>query len=189
MEAVFAQVGLGGDIQSLFATEFFIYLLPWLFVFALMYGILSHFQGGIPKSNSARAVISLVSAFAVLPAAPFIGRILTQLNMGFIIVVSGLLVFIILVELMGVKSGKDVIYVDPKTGQQEVRSQRTNIFEAHGKTFAILVIIIAGLLFAGSGGFEILGLRGFSIGIGNYPLFFFLAVIALIIWWLTSSGK
>lgn len=189
MGLMYAQFG-GGEIQTLVGSEFFVYLLPWLFVFAVVYGILSHTgNGGIPKSNSARAVISLVSAFAILPVAPTIIGRLTQLSMGFVIVVSALLVFIILIELLGVKSMRMVQTRDPNTGQPVVVPQAVSIFEAHGKTFAVLVIIIAGLLFAGSGGFDILGIRFISIDPTQFPLMFFLGVIALIIWWLTAEKK
>lgn len=189
MGLMYAQFG-GGEIQTLVGSEFFIYLLPWLFVFAVVYGILSHTgNGGIPKSNSARAVIALVSAFAVLPAAPTIVGRLTQLSMGFVIVVSGLLVFIILIELLGVKSIKTVPQRDPQTGQVIGVPTAVSIFEAHGKTFAVLVLILAGLMFAATGGFDVLGVRFISVDPTQFPLLFFLGVIALIIWWLTAEKK
>ncbi|MBI5355497.1 MAG: hypothetical protein HZB68_03515 [Candidatus Aenigmarchaeota archaeon] len=189
MGFMYAQFG-GGEIQTLVGSEFFVYLLPWLFVFAVVYGILSHTgNGGIPKSNSARAVISLVSAFAILPVAPTIIGRLTQLSMGFVIVVSALLVFIILIELLGVKSMKKGPIGQDPSGKVIMGDVPTSIFEAHGKTFAVLVIIIAGLLFAGSGGFDILGIRFISVDPTQFPLLFFMGVIALIIWWLTAEKK
>jgi hypothetical protein len=163
-------------IKGLEQAGFFAYVLPFLLTLAVTYGILEHYD--MPRSKSARAVISLMLAFMVLPTAGLIAPFLYGVAKGLVVVAAGILMAVIFVEILGYKAG----------GKQ-------NIFEAHPRSFGIILIFIAALVFIAAGG---LGLLGINIPRLVMPrisedllaMFFFLAVIALGIWWIAAKeGK
>ncbi len=154
-------------VQGLQTAGFFAYVLPWLLTLAITYGLLEHYD--IPRSKSARAVIAIVIAFFILPTGALIAPFLTGLVKGFVILVSGALIAVIFLEVTGVKAG-----------------DKDTIFEKHPKTFAVVLLILAALLFLGAGGLDLLGWR-FSIGAGTLNLLFFLAVMVIGIWFIASK--
>ena len=176
-------------IEQLFGTEFFSFVLPWLLIFSIVYGVLSHVgEGGMPKSKPARGIIAIVLAFIITPALSNWISVLMEMTGSFMIIISGLLVFIILLEVLGVKKYKEVPEVDEKgkeTGR--IKNVSVSIFEAYGKWFAIVFIIIAILVFIGSGAPQAMGWNIPPIIAYNYPLLFLLGVIALIVWWMASE--
>jgi len=80
----------------------------WMISFATVYGLLSQFGGGMPKSKPARAIIGMVTAFFVLmtPLAPQLIAVLSKMSMNMVLLILGLLVFIVFIEMAGVKVGK-----------------------------------------------------------------------------------
>ncbi|MFB6088214.1 MAG: hypothetical protein ABEK36_00365 [Candidatus Aenigmatarchaeota archaeon] len=154
-------------VQSLENFGFFAYILPWLLTLAIVYGILEHYD--MPKSKSARGVISIVAAFMVLPAGSLIQPFLIGIVKNLIVVAVGILVAIIFVELLGYKAGGN-----------------ENIFEKHPREFGIVLIIIAILVFVGAGGLEMLGFE-FQASENLITLLFFLAFLAIGVWWITAE--
>ncbi len=154
-------------VGDIFTGEFFVYLFPWMFTLAVVYGILEHYK--IPKSQSARAVISLVSAFLVLPLAPGLMGFMTGMVKGLVVVAVGILTALIFVEMLGYKVGK-----------------KENIFEKHPIGFGIVMIIIAIIVFVGAGGLDLLDVK---IEIGNdiIAALFFLGAMTLGVWWMTAK--
>jgi len=155
------------SMGNLFTGEFFVYLFPWMFTLAVVYGILEHYK--IPQSQSARAVISLVAAFLVLPLAPTLVPFITGMVKGLVVVAVGILTALIFVEMLGYKVGK-----------------KENIFEKHPIGFGIVMIIIAIIVFVGAGGLELLN---FKIRLSNDAIaaLFFLAAMTLGVWWMTAK--
>ncbi|MFP4115715.1 MAG: hypothetical protein ACLFTQ_00710 [Candidatus Aenigmatarchaeota archaeon] len=154
-------------ITNLEQAGVFAYLLPWLLTLAVVFGLLEHYE--IPKSVSARGVISIVIAFLVLPAGNAVAPFLEGLVKGFIVIASGILVTIIFVEMLGFKAG-DV----------------ENIFEKHPRSFGGIMIILAILVFIGAGGLEILDVS-FEVSQELITLLFFLAVISIGGWFMISE--
>ena len=154
-------------VGDIFTGEFFVYLFPWMFTLAVVYGILEHYK--IPKSQSARAVISLVSAFLVLPLAPGLMGFMTGMVKGLVVVAVGILTALIFVEMLGYKVGK-----------------KENIFEKHPIGFGIVMIIIAVIVFVGAGGLDLLDVK---VEIGNDVIaaLFFLGAMTLGVWWMTAK--
>ncbi len=168
-------------INAMLGGDFFTYVLPWLFTFAIVFGILSHVE--TPKSRSARTIISLVLAFIVAPVlSPFVGVLMSMIG-SLVVLIAGILVFIVFLEIVGIKG-----VVSYKDDKGKTKYKRKSIFIAHGTAFAVLFIIIGVIVFIGSGGLEALGWTGLSANlIYNYPLLFFLIVVALAIWWMASE--
>ena len=155
------------SIGEIVTGEFFVYLFPWMLTLAIVYGILEHYK--IPKSESARAVISLVAAFLVLPLAPSLAGFLTGMVKGLLVVGVGILIMIIFVELLGYKVGKG-----------------ESIFEKHPVGFGIVMILIAVLVFVGAGGMELLDLQ-VTLGSDILAVLFFLGAMTLGVWWMTAK--
>ncbi len=155
------------SMGNLFTGEFFVYLFPWMFTLAVVYGILEHYK--IPQSQSARAVISLVAAFLVLPLAPTLVPFITGMVKGLVVVAVGILTALIFVEMLGYKAGK-----------------KENIFEKHPIGFGIVMIIIAIIVFVGAGGLELLNFK-VNISSDAIAALFFLAAMTLGVWWMTAK--
>ncbi|MCK4634757.1 MAG: hypothetical protein KAT37_02700 [Candidatus Aenigmarchaeota archaeon] len=155
------------SIGEIVTGEFFVYLFPWMLVLALVYGILEHYK--MPKSDSSRAVISLVSAFLVLPLAPTLSGFLTGMIKNLLVVGVGILIMLIFVEMLGYKVGKG-----------------ENIFDKHPVGFGIIMILIAIMVFVGAGGLELLDVK-FTIGSDVLAALFFLGAMTMGVWWMTAK--
>ena len=175
-------------MERVFGTEFFVYVLPWLFIFAIVYGVLSHVGNkGVPESKPARAIIGMVLAFIVTPVlAPWVGNLMEMTGI-FMVIIAVLLVFIVLLEILGIKTTKTITIKD-KDGNKKEALVPVSIFEKYGVAFAILFIIIAALVFMAAGGLGAIGITIPPIVAYNYPLIFFLIFIALLIWWMSSES-
>lgn len=180
------QVGaLPEGFAELLGAQFFSYVLPWLLTFAVVYGILSHIgENGLPQSNPARAIIGIVLAFIIAPALSQYVTALMRFSAGFVIAVAGFLVFIVLLEILGVgKEEKIEVSEEGKpTGRREL-----SIFERYPKFFAFVIGVVALLVFFGSGAAEAMGIQLPSGFTQNYPLLFFLGVMVLLVWWMVSE--
>ncbi len=164
------------DVMSMTSqSSFFIYVIPWLLTFAIVYGILGHYK--VPKSNSARTIIALVIAFFIMPIAGPVVTVLGQLGMGMLILFAGVLFIMILLEITGTR----------RVGTDEKGEKVTKkITEHHYKSFGVAIAILVVMVFIGAGGLAYLGYSAPAI---NYPLVFFVGIIVLIIWWMVKEGE
>ncbi len=153
-------------------SSFFIYIMPWLLVFAIVYGILG--AAGIPKNKSARTVISLAIAFFVLPVAGPLVAIIGQLGLGMVMLFTAILFVLILFEVTGTKK------------HLEQGGKETEVHTYYYKLFGFVLAVLAIMVFIGAGGLAYLGFSNISI---NYPLVFFIGIIAITIWWMITEGK
>lgn len=148
-------------------------ILLWLLTLAVVYGILSHVE--IPRSMSARGVISLVAAFLVLfaaaatPATSFI----SNLVIASILIAFGLMIVMIFLEITGTKAGGE------------------HVFAKHPRFFGAAIIILAILVFIGAGGLALVPVAVPTITSSLLAILFFLAVMAVAVWVLMreTGGK
>ncbi|QQG40013.1 MAG: hypothetical protein HYS81_01210 [Candidatus Aenigmatarchaeota archaeon] len=185
---MFAQAfGTGNEISTLVQSEFFAYALPFLFAFAVVYGLLSHVgEKGLPEDKHSRVVIALASGFLVLPIAPSLVGILSTVSSGLVVGVGALLILVILFELLGVRSSKKVPVLEggKHVGYQDIPM---SIFEAHNKMFLALLAIIAVLIFANAGWFSALGLPTPDFLFNSPLILFVIFMIAIVAW--VSRGE
>ncbi|MFQ6021042.1 MAG: hypothetical protein ACE5J4_03470 [Candidatus Aenigmatarchaeota archaeon] len=160
---VFAASPIESLISSLREAGFALILL-WLLTLAIVYGILSHVE--IPKSISARGVISIVASFMVLLAASVgsAATFVTNLVMASILVAFGLIIVMIFLEITGTKA------------------EGEHIFAKHPRFFGAALIILMILIFIGAGGLGLLNIPAIRISEPIIAMIFFLAVMAVAIW-------
>lgn len=146
-------------------------VLLWLLTLAVVYGILA--QINIPRSISARGVISIVAAFMVLlaaagtAAATFISNLVT----ASILIAFGLIVTVIFLEITGTKVGGE------------------HVFAKHPRFFGAAIIIIVILIFIGAGGLGIINIPSITISDPIIAMLFFLVVMVAAIWILLKEEK
>ncbi|MBI4175971.1 MAG: hypothetical protein HY518_02105 [Candidatus Aenigmarchaeota archaeon] len=166
-------------VGNLGRMGFFSFLLPFLLMMAIVYGVL-RFSLKDQLEKSASGLIAIVMSFFVLnysgAAGIALARFLTAVFGAGLVILVGILVVIIFLGLMGVKVN-DIF----------------NIKERPQSTWAIVLLFgfIGLLLFLGAGGAELLplpkdvaGLSGGEIG----GIIFFIIVLALAVWFLGKSG-
>ena len=146
-------------------------VLLWLLTLAVVYGVLSHLE--LPKSMTARGVISIVSSFLVLVAAAgtMAANFLSNLATSAIAVAFGLIVTMIFLEITGTKVGGE------------------HIFAKHPKFFAAALIIIAILVFVGAGGMSFIAIPAIAISTPIAAIGVFLIVMMASVWILTKEGE
>jgi hypothetical protein len=146
-------------------------VLLWLLTLAVVYGILSHLE--LPKSLTARGVISIVSSFLVLVAAAgtMAASFLSNLATSAIVVAFGLIVTMIFLEITNTKVGGE------------------HIFAKHPKFFAAALIIIAILVFVGAGGMSFIAIPAIAISTPIAAIGVFLIVMMASVWILTKEGE
>jgi len=148
-------------------------ILLWLLTLSIVYGILSHVE--IPKSISARGVISIVSAFLVLfaaaatPAVTFLENLIT----ASVVIAFGLMMAVIFLEIIGAK----------KEGE--------HIFAVHPRFFAAAIMVLLILIFIGAGGLELMNIPTITLTNPMIAILFFIVVIIAAVWILIkeTSGK
>src|SRR3989344_8068903 len=137
----------------------------WLLTLSLVYGILSHVGGGLPKSHSARGIISISAAFLILLAAsgPATATFLSNLIGSLVIIGFGLLITVIFLEIGGVKIGDKTVLAE------------------HGKIFGLAILILVILIFIGAGVLKLVGLQRIDISgeVAALILFVFLIIAAV----------
>jgi len=147
-------------------------ILLWLLTLSIVYGILSHVK--IPKSVSARGVISIVAAFMVLFAAASGGAVtfIENIITAGIVIAFGLILIVIFLEMLGIKSGEHVFHKQP-------------LF------FAGILIILVVLIFIGAGGLGILNLPTITLALsdGLIAMVFFLLIMVAAIALLIKTEK
>jgi len=169
----------GFGLENIMQNSFFVILLPWLLTFAIVYGILQHYK--IPKSPSARAIISIVFAFFTIPVAGPLMTIIGNMGAALVIAIAGILFLLILFEITGTRHFEGAVTEDGK-----IIGGKKRITEKYYKAFAFAVVVLAILIFIGAGGLQLLGITIPSI---NYPVLFFFAVMVIVIIWMVTSEK
>ncbi len=146
-------------------------VLLWLLTLAVVYGILSHLE--LPKSPTARGVISIVSSFLVLVAAAgtMAANFLSNLATSAIAVAFGLMFTMIFLEITGTKVSGE------------------HIFAKHPKFFAAALIIIAILVFVGAGGMSFIAIPAIAISTPIAAIGLFLIVMMASVWILFKEGE
>jgi len=166
---VFAQNPIESLILNLRAAGFQLVLL-WLLTLAIVYGVLSHVE--MPKSVTARGVISIVASFMVLiaaagtQAAMFVSNLITASILG----AFGLLIAIIFLEIRGTKAGGE------------------HIFAKHPRFFGAAILILLIMIFVGTGGLGIIPLPAITISDPLLAILFFLIVMVASIWILVKES-
>jgi hypothetical protein len=167
-------------------------VLLWLLTFAVLFGILS--QTNLPRSRASRGIIAIgIATLVMLSAPPNLLVFLSEASSGLILVVIALLVIISFVETAGVKGVKRVPQFDEKGNYKGYKEEKVSIFQAYGKFFAVAFIIVAILIFLGSGGWSLLGFGSVTLkGIGSQSMLgiiFLAAVVIGVLWMIAESGK
>jgi len=146
-------------------------VLLWLLTLAIVYGILSHME--LPKSITARGVISIVSSFLVLVAAAGTqaATFLSSMTTGAIVVGFGLIVTMIFLEITGTKAGGE------------------HIFSKHPRFFGAALILIAILVFVGAGGLNFIVIPAITISTSVLAIGVFLIVMVASVWILVKEGS
>jgi len=146
-------------------------ILLWLLTYAVVYGILQ--QVNIPKSKAARTIIAIVAGFMVLFSYPEeIILSFSKMAADMLLVIIGLLVFLITIEMSGVKLG----------------GKKIQEHEHASKIIVIAICLIAIAIFISAGGLRILGWEGSFLNI-PWETVFFLVLIIAVIWWMASEEK
>ncbi len=163
-------------------------ILLWLLTFAVVYGVLT--QVKIPASNAARAIISIVAGFLVLLAVPAqLITVLSNMSSNLILIVLGILALIVFLEVAGVKTKGKVVGQHKETGEYAYEHKDPiSYLTYHKNVTAAVIIIIAALVFIGSGGLGLLGLSSIP-QFDLTGLFFFIVIIMAVIWMIAESGK
>ncbi|HIJ98242.1 TPA: hypothetical protein H1009_04090 [archaeon] len=162
-------------------------LLLWLLTFAVVYGVLS--QAKIPKSAASRAIISIVSGMLVLMAAPAsLISVISMMSTNLILIVLGLLVLIVFTEASGVRLGK-YEGVHGKKGQEPTRIPK-RFYEEHPLEVGLVLIVLAALVFIGSGGLSLLGFQNINLGQSSLiSIGFLVAVILAVLFLYFEKGE
>jgi len=99
---------------SILGPEFYGFLLPWLFTFAIVYGLLAKLEMFGKKSDKINLALAFVVAFFVTGAAgPQLAAFFINLFGGASVYLAGILVIILFLALIGYdkKLGQGMIYV------------------------------------------------------------------------------
>jgi hypothetical protein len=162
-------MGLECFIISLREAGFTLILL-WLLTLSIVYGMLSH--SGMPKSVTARGVISISAAFLVLlaaaatPAVSFLQNLIT----ASVLIAFGLILAMIFLEITGTK----------KEGK--------HVFEHHPKFFGGMILFLVVLVFIGAGGLEVINIPVFAFSDTIIAVMLFGGVMIVSIWVLMKES-
>jgi len=145
-------------------TDFFTFILPWVFSFAVFYGLLEKLDIFGKLKKQVNLILSLIFAFFVAAAGgPQIAEFFMNILGNFIVVLVGLLVLLVFLQLIG----KDLVGENAKFNDLVV----------------IGTLILGGLLFFGSGG-EIPGL---NLDSTQATFIFWGAILIVAIYYVTRS--
>lgn len=155
-------------------------ILLWVLAFAVIFAVLSKIK--VFGKRSA-ALVAIALGFLVLMAVPAaLITVLASMSTGLLVLIVGLIVLVALITAVI----PQVVVTDPKTGQV---IHKYNWLEEHGTVIAIVLVILAGIIFWASGGAALIGLGALpsalvSIGMSSWILI--LAGVA-VLWMLSGS--
>ena len=147
-------------------ADFYSYVLPFLFVLAISYFVLSMVIKE-EKHTSARALLAIVLAFLVFPFGPQLGAFLSEMGLALAVLITiGLVAIVFLAAL-----GHDV-----------------KVFEKHSIYLVPIALVIAGLVFIAAGGLELLGLQSIVQTV-DFSWMIMIGVIIIAVWILAVEPK
>lgn len=161
-------------IATLNAMGFYGFILPWIFVFAVIYGLLiaSKVFGEGGTARSVSAAIAFVAAFFVtVLGGPTLATFFVNLFGGASLIIAGILVIVLFFAMTGLS--------------------KEQLFEKKGgtKAVAIIVVVIGIVLFLVSSG----ALAGAGIGVAlseqAAAAIFIIIVLILAVWLITREGE
>jgi len=163
--------GVFGNPFATLGIDFYGFFLPWIFTFAIVYGLLYKLKlfGTDNTNKRISAALAFVIAFFVTGVGgPQLALFFTTIFGGASMFLAGILVIILFAAMLGYGGGKD-----------EKKFQHTAAL--------IIVIIIGVLLFlASSGTFVTVGIVGFDNIAG---LIFWLVIIIVAIYFVTQEKQ
>lgn len=151
------------DPTRLLGADFFNFLLPWVFTFAVVYGLLDKLEIFGELKSKVNMALSLIIAFFVTGAAgPQMAAFFMSILGNFVVVVAGILVLVIFLSMVGKTKMQDVI-----------------------PAWAVLIgtLVIGALLFFSAGGF----IPGLKIDSNTATLLFWGIILLVAVWWV--KGK
>jgi len=176
-----------GSVVGILQRLGFADILLWLLSFAVVYGILA--QVNIPKSKQVQAIIAIVAAFFVLMAAPVsLMSTISQLSTGLIVVLMGLIIFMVFLEVGGIKHVEYEAVTNEKGEVVGGKPTMVHFFSKNPYVIAITLILIAGLLFVGAGGLKLVGIS-IPYGVDTTGLLFLIMIIIAVLWMITGEKK
>ena len=145
---------------------FFSFLLPWLFTFAIVYGLLAKVNLFGGNNNRISALIGVIVAFFVAPyAGAWLAGFFATLSTGMVIVLGALLTVVIFAAMIGVEAKDSFGY----------------------KKFGVpIVAVIAIIVFFFALGGE---LGEMTIGSNTIMTVAFMVVLLLAIWFVVKGGE
>ena len=161
-----------GNLNNL---GFFQFILPFLLILAIIYGILRATLKDI-FDKAAAGLISIVVAFFVMNYSGWVGvaiaNFFTALFGYGMIILAGILIFFIFLGLAGIKPGDIFKFEGGKGG-------------IGAWAFALFIIFIGFLIFIGAGGLTLINIPSLGMGTSDFlSLIFFLIVLVFAVWWL-----
>lgn len=134
-------------------------------------------------------MIGIAIAFLTIMAAPIaLVNVLTEMSGNLVLVAVGLLVLIIFLEVAGIKMHAPVYNAE---GEEIGKSKEpVSIFVRYGYAFAIVLGIIAVLIFINAGGLGLIGMGNainFS-GASTTTIIFFIVILLAIFWLISEKG-
>jgi hypothetical protein len=177
-EMVLAQVGnvFPQMLQNLENMGFFLYLFPFLLSLAIFYGVMSAaLQKQLEKS--ARALISIILAFFVMLYSSFNPTLVSffaSLSGVGLILASGLLFGAIIFGLAGFDLKR--LFMD----KDEKKLNWASI---------LIIVFVLVLVFFGAGAGSLIPLPSWSGSSEMWTAIFFIAIVALALWWMTKGEE
>lgn len=173
-------VSIFTTLQNLGIAQILLFLLS----FAVVYGLLKQYK--VPKSNVAQAMIGIAIAFLTIMAAPVaLVNVLTEMSANLILVAVGILVLIIFLEVAGIKVRAPAY--DEKGNYIGPVEEPVSIFVRYGYAFAIVLGIIAILIFINAGGLGLIGVQNINLSSSSTTTIVFFIIILLAIFWLIGE--
>lgn len=148
---------------SILGPEFYAFLLPWIFTFAIVYGLLSKLDLFEKKSPKVNVALAFVVAFFVTGAAgPQLAAFFINLFGGASVYLAGILVILLFATMLG---GKDFF----------------------NKTKYILIVAVIGIaLFLGSSGY----FTGYAVVSSDVAMLaFWLIIIVIAVYMVTHEDE
>lgn len=156
-------------VTNLTNLGFYDFLLPWLFTFAIVYGLLVK-ANLFGKNDKISGVIALVAAFFVTAVSgPAIADFFTTMFGGATILLTGILVIILLAVILGFNSN---VFANFKRG--------------HYATLAVILILGAALFLTATGA-QIAGINTLTDST-TISMIFVLILIILMVYIIVGGG-
>jgi len=163
-------------------------ILLWLLTFAIVFGVLDKVK--FIANKEINAIIAIVTGFLVLLATPItMITVLSSMSQSLVLVVLGILVLFIFAEVSGLHREEPIMGKDKEGNPIVTGKKYVTLFSENKNVTAITFLIIAVLIFVGSGGLKLLGWNLNMTGMLSTSMLFFVVVILAILWMITPTKK